>query len=38
MTALCGLDAVTEACGLALDEQVVSSGWEANLLHNLAQA
>jgi hypothetical protein len=33
MVALYGLDAVTEACAVALDEQVVSSAHVVNLLH-----
>ena len=37
MVALYGLDAVTEACAAALDEQVVSSAHVVNLLHRAAE-
>jgi transposase len=37
MVALYGLEAVSEACATALDEQVVSSGHVVNLLHRAAQ-
>jgi transposase len=36
MVALYGLDAVTQACAAALDEQVVSSEYVVNLLHRAA--
>src|SRR3984957_19914093 len=36
MVALYGLDAVTEACAVALNEQVVSSAHVVNLLHRAA--
>jgi hypothetical protein len=36
MVALYGLDAVTEACAVALDEQVASSAHVVNLLHRAA--
>jgi transposase len=37
MVALYGLEAVTEACAAALDEQVVSSAHVVNLLHRAAE-
>ena len=37
MVALYGLDAVTEACAAALEEQVVSSAHVVNLLHRAAE-
>jgi hypothetical protein len=37
MVAIYGLDAVTDACNAALDEQVVSSAHVVNLLHRAAQ-
>jgi hypothetical protein len=36
MVGLYGLDAVTEACAVALNEQVVSSAHVVNLLHRVA--
>ena len=36
MVALYGLEAVSEACAVALDEQVVSSAHVVNLLHRAA--
>ncbi len=36
LIALYGLDAVTEACGAALNERVASSAHVVNLLHRAA--